>query len=260
MAQGDYIELSQKRHGRRLDHEERKRKKEARSGHMNSAINKKVRGLKAKQFNKKRYAEKAEMKKKIKQHAERLNKHQTAEAPDDKEAVPAYLLDREGMSHAKVLSNSIKQKRKEKAGKPDDRTLAHTPIPKFPPPHAFTTPSPHGPFIASPALLDAKVADWSDRTKAESAFVRSYQPSTCCQMCMPFWHDTSRASHLARQGWAGNSKNCAVDHLGRRGVEATRPIANGTTSVIAVPPVKCPIHRQPHDVPSQPICNHRRAS
>ena len=84
---------------------------------MNSAINKKVRGLKAKQFNKKRYAEKAEMKKKIKQHAERLNKHQTAEAPDDKEAVPAYLLDREGMSHAKVLSNSIKQKRKEKAGK-----------------------------------------------------------------------------------------------------------------------------------------------
>ena len=35
----------------------------------------------------------------------------------DKDAVPAYLLDREGMSHAKVLSNSIKQKRKEKAGK-----------------------------------------------------------------------------------------------------------------------------------------------
>ena len=33
------------------------------------------------------------------------------------EAVPAYLLDREGQSHAKVLSNMIKQKRKEKAGK-----------------------------------------------------------------------------------------------------------------------------------------------
>ena len=80
------------------------------------------------------------------------------------------------------------------------------PIPKFPPPHAFTTPSPHGPFIASPALLDAKVADWSDRTKAESAFVRSYQPSTCCQKCMPFWHDTSRASHLARQALAGKLK------------------------------------------------------
>ena len=56
--------------------------------------------------------------------------------------------------------------------------------------HAPTTHSPHGPFRPSPAHLDAKVADWSDRTKAEYAFVRSYQPSTCCQMCMPFWHDT----------------------------------------------------------------------
>ena len=30
-------------------------------------------------------------------------------------AVPAYLLDREGQSRAKVLSNMVKQKRKEKA-------------------------------------------------------------------------------------------------------------------------------------------------
>jgi ribosome biogenesis protein NSA2 len=34
-----------------------------------------------------------------------------------KGAVPAYLLDREGQSRAKVLSNMVKQKRKEKAGK-----------------------------------------------------------------------------------------------------------------------------------------------
>ncbi|WZZ68614.1 hypothetical protein YC2023_079984 [Brassica napus] len=32
-------------------------------------------------------------------------------------AVPAYLLDRENTFRAKVLSNTIKQKRKEKAGK-----------------------------------------------------------------------------------------------------------------------------------------------
>lgn len=32
-------------------------------------------------------------------------------------AVPAYLLDREDVSRAKILSNTIKQKRKEKAGK-----------------------------------------------------------------------------------------------------------------------------------------------
>ena len=63
MAQGEYIELSQKRQGRRLDHEEKKRKKEARSGHKRSAIAKTVRGLKSKLYNKKRYAEKAEMKK-----------------------------------------------------------------------------------------------------------------------------------------------------------------------------------------------------
>ena len=127
MAQGDYIELHRKRHGRKLDHEERKRKKEARGNHANSAIAKKVRGLRAKQFNAKRYSEKAAMKKQIKQHQERINKHATAEAPQEKDAVPAYLLDREGMSHAKVLSNSIKQKRKEKAGK------WSVPIPKVAP-------------------------------------------------------------------------------------------------------------------------------
>jgi ribosome biogenesis protein NSA2 len=49
-------------------------------------------------------------------HKERDNKHaNTDEVPDG--AVPAYLLDREGVSRAKVLSNTVKQKRKEKAGK-----------------------------------------------------------------------------------------------------------------------------------------------
>ena len=52
--------------------------------------------------NKKRYQEKATMKKTIKQHNERLNKHKEKEAPEEKDAVPAYLLEREGMSHAKV--------------------------------------------------------------------------------------------------------------------------------------------------------------
>ncbi len=117
MAQGDYIELAEKRHGKRLDHDERARKKAARSNHLQSKINKKVRGLRAKQFNKKRYSEKAEIKKKIKAHKEGQNKQKAAPKQEDKDAVPAYLLDREDMSHAKVLSNSIKQKRKEKAGK-----------------------------------------------------------------------------------------------------------------------------------------------
>lgn len=38
-------------------------------------------------------------------------------------AVPAYLLDREGQSRAKVLSNMVKQKRKEKAVSTSMETL-----------------------------------------------------------------------------------------------------------------------------------------
>ena len=56
------------------------------------------------------------MRKTIAQHNERSNKHANDEAVADG-AVPAYLLDREGVSRAKVLSNTVKQKRKEKTGK-----------------------------------------------------------------------------------------------------------------------------------------------
>merc|ERR1711884_493730 len=56
-------------------------------------------------------------------HEEKLSKRKKEEKVKDG-AVPAYLLDREGQSRAKVLSNMIKQKRKEKAGKWD------VPLPK----------------------------------------------------------------------------------------------------------------------------------
>lgn len=49
-------------------------------------------------------------------HEERTNKHGNDQEAE-KGAVPAYLLDRENVTRAKVLSNSVKQKRKEKAGK-----------------------------------------------------------------------------------------------------------------------------------------------
>lgn len=49
-------------------------------------------------------------------HDERTNKH-LSNKPKDEEALPSYLLDREEVSRAKILSNSVKQKRKEKAGK-----------------------------------------------------------------------------------------------------------------------------------------------
>ena len=116
MPQNEHIELHQKRHGRRLDAAERERKREARQAHRRSEVAQKLHGLRAKLHNQRRFKEKAEMRKTIAMHQERGNKH-AREEEVEKGAVPAYLLDREGTTRAKVLSNSVKQKRKEKAGK-----------------------------------------------------------------------------------------------------------------------------------------------
>eukprot|EP01091_Cochliopodium_minus_P018501 TRINITY_DN7525_c0_g1_i1.p1 TRINITY_DN7525_c0_g1~~TRINITY_DN7525_c0_g1_i1.p1 ORF type:complete len:201 (-),score=61.75 TRINITY_DN7525_c0_g1_i1:84-686(-) len=66
------------------------------------------------------------MKKKIALHQQRDNKHVVKDGKEG-EALPTYLLDREEVSRAKVLSNTLKQKRKEKAGKWD------VPLPKVRP-------------------------------------------------------------------------------------------------------------------------------
>lgn len=123
MPQNEHIEQSIKRHGRRFDHQEKLRKKEGRAPHKNSLKAKKLKGLKAKLYNKKRHAEKVQMKKTLKMHEEKNTKAKDTTATPEG-AVPAYLLDREGQTRAKVLSNMIKQKRKEKAGKWD------VPLPK----------------------------------------------------------------------------------------------------------------------------------
>ena len=123
MPQNEHIELHRKRHGRRLDYAEKKRKKDAREVRRVSAKAKKLRGLKAKIYNKERFKQKIQMKKTIKMHEEKKSKKRSDDQVPDG-AVPAYLLDREGQSQAKVLSNMIKQKRKEKAGKWD------VPLPK----------------------------------------------------------------------------------------------------------------------------------
>jgi ribosome biogenesis protein NSA2 len=120
------MERHRKLHGRRMDAEERERTKEARSVHKKAQFAQKVTGIRAKLYNEKRFKEKAAMRKTIAEHNERGNKHANDDAVADG-AVPAYLLDREGVSRAKVLSNTVKQKRKEKAGKWD------VPIPKVKP-------------------------------------------------------------------------------------------------------------------------------
>ena len=63
MPQNEHMERHRKLHGRRLDHEERERKKAAREVNRISQKAKKLRGIKAKLFNKKRHAEKIQMKK-----------------------------------------------------------------------------------------------------------------------------------------------------------------------------------------------------
>jgi len=116
MPQNEHIELHQKRYGFRLDHHEKKRKKEAREVHKRAEFARKAIGLKGKLFAKKRYQEKATMKKTIAMHEEKDKKHKADDgAPQN--AMPAYLLEREQVDRAKVLSNTIKQKRKERAGK-----------------------------------------------------------------------------------------------------------------------------------------------
>ncbi|ESQ40560.1 hypothetical protein EUTSA_v10014439mg [Eutrema salsugineum] len=116
MPQGDYIDEHRKRYGYRLDHFEKLRKKKAREVHKHSTMAQKSLGIKGKMIAKKNYAEKALMKKTLKMHEESSSRRK-ADDNVHEGALPAYLLDRENSNRAKVLSNTIKQKRKEKAGK-----------------------------------------------------------------------------------------------------------------------------------------------
>jgi ribosome biogenesis protein NSA2 len=113
--QNEYIERHVKRYGRRLDHEERVRKRTAREAHKVAHDAQNLRGLRAKLYAKKRHAQKIQMKKQIKAHEER-NVQSTDPAPSSTPQ-PQYLLDRANASQAKALSSAIKNKRAEKAAK-----------------------------------------------------------------------------------------------------------------------------------------------
>ncbi|KAL7719363.1 Ribosome biogenesis protein NSA2-like protein [Entamoeba marina] len=115
MAQGDYIDLHRKRFGRRYDHYERLRKRIARNKKLQALKAKTLKGIKAKIYH--------ENNVKRKQHFVKAFFANN----DHVGAVPAYLMDRSKVSKAKILSNMLKQKRKEKAGKWD------VPLPKVKP-------------------------------------------------------------------------------------------------------------------------------
>ncbi|GAA0163658.1 hypothetical protein LIER_39638 [Lithospermum erythrorhizon] len=126
MPQGDYIELHRKRNGYPFNYFELKRKKQARKFHNHSRVAQTALGIKGKILAKKNYQEKVQMKKTLAMHEESSSRRKVDDNVQEG-AVPAYLLDRETTARAKVLSNTIKQKRKEKAGKWD------VPLPKVRP-------------------------------------------------------------------------------------------------------------------------------
>ncbi|KAG4303673.1 hypothetical protein PCANB_000103 [Pneumocystis canis] len=116
MPQGNYIENYIKKQGRRLDFEEKKRKREAREFHKISKYARKLTGIKAKIYNQQRRYGKIQIKKTIKAHERKnLKKEGPNTIPDG--AVPTYLLDRADEKQAKMLSNMIKQKRKDRIEK-----------------------------------------------------------------------------------------------------------------------------------------------
>ncbi|KAG2169550.1 TGF-beta-inducible nuclear protein-like protein 1 [Aureobasidium pullulans] len=116
MPQNEYMERFAKQHGKRLDHDERKRKRQAREGHAGSEKAQNYRGLRAKLYQEKRRKEKIQMKKQIRAHEERNVKSSEPAEPSNT-PLPAYLLDRSNEKNAKALSSAIKNKRAEKAAK-----------------------------------------------------------------------------------------------------------------------------------------------
>lgn len=127
MPQNEHIELHRKRHGVRMDTHERQRKRDARAVRRRAETARTLTGIKAKLYNKQRFNEKAAMRKAINQHFQSDGDSKSVDAAPTEGAVPAYLLDREQQARSKVLSNTLKQKRKEKAGKWD------VPLPKVKP-------------------------------------------------------------------------------------------------------------------------------
>jgi len=116
MPQNEYMDEHRKRYGRRLDYEERKRKKTAREAHKSSAETQKLFGHKAKLHHAKRHAEKVQMKKTLKAYDERNVKQKDGGAVGDEE-IPTYLFDRDAAKNAKALSSAVKDRRKDRAAK-----------------------------------------------------------------------------------------------------------------------------------------------
>ncbi|OIR59156.1 MAG: ribosome biogenesis protein NSA2 [Amphiamblys sp. WSBS2006] len=115
MPQNEYIEDAIKKNGKRQNYEVKKRKKEARAKKLVCKKARTLIGIKAKMFSEKRRKEKIQLRKRELHQTKRKE----AEVVSGDGVLPSYLLDRREKSTAAVLSNTLKEKRKEKGGKWD---------------------------------------------------------------------------------------------------------------------------------------------
>jgi ribosome biogenesis protein NSA2 len=124
MAQNDFVERFIKRHGRKLDYETKRAKKEERDRKLPDKLARRLHGLRAILFSKKQYSAKAQLKRDLKVKASKLKKVETEPKTDP---LPHFLLDREMQDKARDISNKLKQKRQDKCAKYD------VPIPRLNP-------------------------------------------------------------------------------------------------------------------------------
>lgn len=114
MPQNNYVEQAIKEHGKPLDYEFREAKKVARSPKVIAKKARTLIGIKAKLFNKKRNAEKVQLRKAVKESQQKETKQQTV----SNTALPAFLLDRNiDEDTKKEFSNKIKEQRQNKISK-----------------------------------------------------------------------------------------------------------------------------------------------
>ena len=117
MPQNEYIEETIKRHGRRLDYEERKRKREAREHTLLQPRHRLCMDLKPSCSTSRDILKRYRCARPSNNMKQRMSLLQTRIPKMGSEPLPPYLLDRQDGNRAKALSSMVKQKRKEKAGK-----------------------------------------------------------------------------------------------------------------------------------------------
>jgi ribosome biogenesis protein NSA2 len=122
MPQNEYIDLSQKFNGKRLDFQDRNRRKLSRDSHSRTKSARNLRGVKAKIFSKNQISCKI----KSRTHENKLKENVRSDNILTETALPTYLLERQTAKY-KSIGNSLKKIRLAKNGK------LELPIPKVQP-------------------------------------------------------------------------------------------------------------------------------